>query len=281
MQVKGNGRIIEGSEVDRMGGGPVRRWRRGWRRRWARVPVVAAGLLLMERALVAAAGTPVAQARALRSLGHGPVDPVTPLLAALALLTEALVGYVLALLVLRSLCALPGPMGRLADRAALVTSPVVVRRLLDLLVGGTLLVQATVATMPGPSSGPGTGTAHLTQTASRTLSGAFDRAASRSGPPVTDTGPVEARPSPRRSAAPLPPWLGGGPSRPAPAHTVAAGETLWDIAAARLAPTRRSLAGTHRYWQEIYRANRPVVGDDPDLIRPGMRLVVPRFHPDR
>jgi hypothetical protein len=245
------------------------------------VAVVAAGLLLTERALVGAVDAPVAQARALRSLGHGPVDPVTPLLAALALVTEALVGYVLVMLVLRSLCALPGSVGRLAGRAALVTSPVVVRRLLDLLVGGTLLVQATVATMPEPPSGPRTGAVHRTQTASRTLSGAFDRAASRSGPPVTDTQPVEARPSPRRSAAPLPPWLGGGPSRPAPAHTVAAGDTLWGIAAARLAPTQRSLASVHRYWQEIYRVNRPVVGADPDLIRPGMRLVMPPFHRDR
>jgi hypothetical protein len=52
---------------------------------------------------------------------------------------------------------------------------------------------------------------------------------------VTDTEPVAARPSPRRSAAPLPPWLGGGPSRPAPGYAVEAGDTLWDIAAARLA----------------------------------------------
>jgi hypothetical protein len=46
---------------------------------------------------------------------------------------------------------------------------------------------------------------------------------------VTDTEPVAARPSPRRSAAPLPPWLGGGPSRPARGHAVEAGDTLWDI----------------------------------------------------
>jgi hypothetical protein len=87
--------------VERTGGVPGR-----WR--WARVPVVAAGLLLTERALVAVVGTPVAQVRALRSLGHGPVDPVAPLLAALALLAEAVIGYVLVMLVLRSLCALPG-----------------------------------------------------------------------------------------------------------------------------------------------------------------------------
>jgi hypothetical protein len=206
------------------------------------VPVVAAGLLLTERALVAVVGTPVAQVRALRSLGHGPVDPVAPLLAALALLAEAVIGYVLVMLVLRSLCALPGSGGRLASRAALVASPVMARRLLDVLVGGTLLAQATLATLPEPLSGPRTGAVHSTQTASRTLSGAFDRAASRSGPPVTGTEPVAARPSPRRSAAPLPPWLGGGPSRPAPGQAVEAGDTLWDIAAARLAPAQRSSA---------------------------------------
>jgi resuscitation-promoting factor RpfA len=266
--------------VARTGGVPGRGWRPG--QRWsARVPVVAAGLLLTGRALVAAVGTPVAQARTLRSLGHGPVDPVAPLLAALALLAEALIGYVLVMLVLRSLGALPGSVGRLASRAALLASPVLVRRLLDLLVGGTLLAQATLATMPEPPSGPRTGTVHMAQTAPRALSGAFDRAASRSGPPVAGTEPVAARPSPRRSAAPLPPWLGGGPSRPAPGYTVEAGDTLWGIAAARLAPAERSPASVHRYWQEIYQANRAVVGADPNLIRPGMRLDVPPLHLDR
>ena len=187
--------------MERRSGGLGRGWPPGRRWRWARVPAVAAGLLLTERALVAAVGAPVAQMRALRSLGQGPVDPMAPLLAALALLTEALVGYVLVVLILRSLCALPESVGRLASRAALVTSPVVVRRLLDLLVGGTLLVQATVAAMPEPPPGPRASAVHMTQTASRTLSGAFDRAASRSGPPVTVTEPVPARPSPPVSGA--------------------------------------------------------------------------------
>ena len=34
--------------------------------------------------------------------------------------------------------------------------------------------------------------------------------------PVDEKDPVQARPIPRRSAAPLPPWLGGGPSKAAP-----------------------------------------------------------------
>jgi hypothetical protein len=101
--------VFWGGRVERSSGVPGR-----WR--WARLPVVAAGLLLTERALVAAVGTPVAQAHALRSLGHGPVDPVAPLLAALALLAEALIGYVLAMLALRTLCAVTPSVGILSPQ---------------------------------------------------------------------------------------------------------------------------------------------------------------------
>jgi len=79
----------------------------------------------------------------------------------------------------------------------------------------------------------------------------------------------------------LPPWLGGGPSKPRSGHTVEPGDTLWDIAAARLAPAERSPANVHRYWPEVYRANRPAIGADPDLIRPGTRLVVPPFRSEQ
>ena len=102
------------------------------------------------------------------------------------------------------------------------------------------------------------------------------------------TEPVEARPTPRRSAASLPPWLGGGPSTPAPGHgaevsdyTVKAGDTLWDIAAGHLPPSQRSAATIHRYWPQVYRANRQVVGADPDLIHPGTYLGVAPFRQDR
>jgi nucleoid-associated protein YgaU len=35
-------------------------------------------------------------------------------------------------------------------------------------------------------------------------------------------------------------------------------------------------AAIDRRWREIYAANRAVVGPDPDLIRPGERLRLPR-----
>ena len=47
------------------------------------------------------------------------------------------------------LCMLPGPTGRIAGRLASVVTPVAVRRLLDLLVGGALFAQATLAATPG------------------------------------------------------------------------------------------------------------------------------------
>ncbi len=55
---------------------------------------------------------------------------------------------------------------------------------------------------------------------------------------------------------------------------VSPGDTLWGLA-------RRTLADdaahrqVERRWRAIYAANRRVVGDDPDLIHPGQRLLLP------
>jgi resuscitation-promoting factor RpfA len=61
----------------------------------------------------------------------------------------------------------------------------------------------------------------------------------------------------------------------AKAHVVAPGDTLWDIAARQLPTDGRSNAAIADHWQRIYAANRTVIGADPDLILPGMRLVLP------
>jgi LysM domain len=53
---------------------------------------------------------------------------------------------------------------------------------------------------------------------------------------------------------------------------VAAGDTLWAIAA-RHSPGASARQIAQR-WQEIYAANRAVIGDDPDLIEPGQHLVI-------
>ena len=117
---------------------------------------------------------------------------------------------------------------------------------------------------------------------------------------------------------PLPTWLGGSqpsgtsattatttvPRRPSPSspegegreaerggdagapgtevgrpYVIRPGDTLWDVAAAHLPRGGRSAARIDRYWRWIHAANRGVLGDDPHLIHPGTRLVLPPAEP--
>ena len=55
---------------------------------------------------------------------------------------------------------------------------------------------------------------------------------------------------------------------------VAAGDSLWSIAAATL-PPGAAPAAVDRRWRELYAANRDAIGADPHLIVPGLRLVLP------
>ncbi len=50
-------------------------------------------------------------------------------------------------------------------------------------------------------------------------------------------------------------------------YTVRAGETLSAIA--------RQHYGDESKWHIIYEANRPTIGNDPDRLREGMKLVIP------
>ena len=62
--------------------------------------------------------------------------------------------------------------------------------------------------------------------------------------------------------------------RAASAVLVRRGDTLWGIAARHL-PGQVSNARIAAAWPPWYRLNRRVIGSDPNLIRPGMRLRVP------
>jgi len=90
-------------------------------------------------------------ARCRTSATRGPTRFLSTL-ALMALLAEAFVGYLLVVLALRSLATLPGLRGRLARRITFALVPAAVRRLVDLLVGGALLIQVTVA---APDPWPG------------------------------------------------------------------------------------------------------------------------------
>ena len=262
-----------------------------------RIAGVAVGLLLVEQRLVGEVGSPRMLVGTLRDLGEPWADPVVSVVALMALIAEVLAGYLLLVLALRSLGALPGTMGHWGRRVTVAITPAVGRRLLDALVGGTLLVQATMAPSGGPLSHRA-GTAPQTVVTSSALGPAgrlvtghdlapVDLRATPLRPTGDSREPVGARPISRRSAVPLPPWLRDGPSNPPPGrmidageHTVEAGDTLWDIAASHLEPADRSAATIHRYWRRIYQANRSVIGADPNLIRPGTRLGVTPFRQD-
>src|SRR5215203_6906518 len=127
---------------------------RGWRT--GGVGTTALGLLLVEWLLVGEVGPPMVLARMLLGLGDPAADPSMSLLALMTLAAEALVGYVLLVLALGSLATLPGLIGRLARRSTFAMTPAVARHLAEVLVGGALVVQVTVATSdpaPGHRSG--------------------------------------------------------------------------------------------------------------------------------
>lgn len=62
------------------------------------------------------------------------------------------------------------------------------------------------------------------------------------------------------------------PPPPAPVtHTVEAGDTLWGIASELLGPGADDAQITAT-WHLIHEQNRTLIGEDPDLIRPGWVL---------
>jgi hypothetical protein len=94
---------------------------------------------------------------------------------------------------------------------------------------------------------------------------------------------VGSSPEPRGSAP--------GPDLPVPARTVGpdasrpphrievrAGDCLWNLARSQL-PEGASPARVDALADATYRRNRRVIGDDPDLVRPGQQLVLPRTVP--
>ena len=97
---------------------------------------------------------------------------------------------------------------------------------------------------------------------------------------------TQARAAAPKAAAPAAPAGGATPAgmrpaganvpaaqapAPAPAadqtYTVASGDSLSKIA-------KKHLGNANR-WREIYDANKSVIGDNPDLIKPGQKLRIP------
>ncbi len=113
-----------------------------------------------------------------------------------------------------------------------------------------LLSSLGVALVSAPGAAP------ATLTASRLTDGS-----GVSGSAERRTLPVPARPM--------------GSIRPAASRLVVRpGDTLWDLAETRLPASAPAVAVAGQV-ERMYHRNRAVIGPDPDLIRPGQRLVSP------
>ena len=94
-------------------------------------------------------------------------------------------------------------------------------------------------------------------------------------PPHVPLGPLLGTPA--RTAAPSPTTT-SDPAAPTPSVVeivVLRGHTLWSIASRSLGPNA-SDASVATECQRWFDANRDVIGDDPDLIKPGQILSAPR-----
>ncbi|HSF26645.1 MAG TPA: hypothetical protein VLC50_03915, partial [Actinomycetes bacterium] len=175
---------------------------------------------------------------------------VVALAAAWALLSWLAMGV--------AVCALassPRALGGVLVRAAEVLTPALLRRLVGALVGGAVLV--------GPVFGAQAATASQ------------DLGAARAAVPMSvAAGPGHAGPG---AGAPAP-VVFDRPEAVRPVSVVVRpGDALWTIAARALAasgvdPSPAEIAAE---WPRWHAANRQVIGDDPDLLRPGQVLAPP------
>ena len=174
-------------------------------------------------------------------------------LALLACALWLLAGTTLTLLAAAGRVTAPGSrlavvLGRASERAC----PLAVRTVVSAAVG----VSLTVA-VAGPSSadphgrGPAAGLTGLALPDRTTGAGSF------AGPTTGPTSGPTTGPTNRQSVV-----------------LVRPGDSLWSIASGLLGGSPAE-ADVTRAWHRVYAANRDRVGDDPDLIRPGTRLLVP------
>jgi hypothetical protein len=192
---------------------------------------------------------------------------------------------------------LPGRLGRLADRVAGALTPRLLRRLVRTAVTVTVVagplaaaLPATAATAPsgargavaGPSFPPPAGPADLPAGGEVPLPeiapprGAVPDLLAPDPPPDPAPPPAAAPDLLAPTETPLLPTTvtAAAPPEAAGAVTVRPGDSLWQLAADRLGADATT-AAVATAWPRWWQANRQVIGDDPDLLHAGQRLVPP------
>lgn len=173
------------------------------------------------------------------------------------LVVAAMVGWLVlawlvAGIVILAATELPGLAGRVAGHVAAVVLPAALRQGLALSLGIGLVTAGSGVAAAEPASGAPPGP---------TPGASVD---------WPQQPPLVPDPPPTGPPVSGPPEIGD----PIDGVVVAAGDSLWKIAANRLGPQvgDPAIATAVQDW---YTANRAVIGSDPDLIHPGQRLMPP------
>lgn len=183
-------------------------------------------------------------------------DPTALVVLAAAWVAWALTGYLLVGIGAAAAAHLRRT-PRLAPTPAARLAPAVVRRLVAATVGASTAA-AVVAASPAMAWAD----------------------APPPAPPVATAPPLDW-PGLAATPAPKPAPAIGLVSQQQRRHTrvreelvVRPGDSLWSLTARRLGPAA-STAAIAAQWPRLYAANRDAIGHDPNLIRPGQRLVLP------
>lgn len=220
-------------------------------RRGTAIGTVTAVLLLL-----AAAPTPVAALRRLQDAGSA-TDPTAPLVAASALAAWGLAAWLAGTVLVTVAGHLPGVVGTLCAGVSRRIAPAAVRRAVEVALGLTVAVGVLGSSPASAASGHAPAPASQDRTALGRVNLDW------SSTPAVVTGDLD--------------WPGSTPVTGEPV-LVRPGDCLWAVARQQLqaaggpAPSAGEIA---QAWPRWWAANRDVVGDDPDLIRPGMRLSPP------
>ncbi len=214
-------------------------------------------------ALLGAVALWEASAATLAAFRAGAADFDMLLGLAASLAAGAVLAWVVLVITATVLTAVPGAAGVLAGRVAERVSPVALREVVRVALGLSVVVGPVTTAQPAAW-------------------------ASESPQPQGEVSlqlPTVGRPAIGAPNEPSDAWVTLGrrpvvpPREPREQEVVVRrGDTLWEIAARHLGhgvADSEVAAEWPRWWQ----ANRLVIGSDPDLILPGMRLRPP--HPDR
>jgi hypothetical protein len=253
-------------------------------------PAARAGVLLAGIAILLGwgAGPPLQTWRALMSAidGSPPTSGLDQLLGSSAALAAWVgLGWLCITAFLEVAGTLPGAAGRGCAAIAARTSPMVVRRIVQAVIGISVLA-GPMAAGSALATGPSTTTSTSTQV-DRPVSAAAPMLAETSHAPPTLDRPAtpfvaSPPPTPKRTSTGAVALVTGAANRDtvdprdhsADGYVVRRGDTLWDIAARHLGPTATAV-DISRAWPAWYAANRAAIGSDPGVIRPGELLVPP------